>query len=57
MLTLYIGLHVKCQLFLSHFKGTCIFSADFQKNTQILKITKIRPVGDELFHVDGGQTD
>jgi len=33
------------------------FLGRFSKNTQILKITKIRPVGDELFHVDGGQTD
>jgi len=28
---MYIGLHVKCSLFLSHFKDTWIFSIDFRK--------------------------
>jgi len=28
---MYIGLHVKCQLFSSDFYGTWIFSTDFRK--------------------------
>ena len=31
----FIGLHVKCPLFLSHFNATWIFSTDFSKNTEM----------------------
>jgi hypothetical protein len=43
---MYIGLHVKCPLFLPDF--LCRFS----KKTQIENFMKIRSVGAELFHVD-----
>ena len=57
---MYIGLHVKYPLFLSNFNEIWIFVADFKKNTQVSNFGKIRPLGAELFHVDGrtnGQTD
>jgi len=52
---MYIGLHVKYPLFLSDFNETYI-SRQFSKNLQISNLMKIRPVGAELFHADGGQT-
>jgi len=48
-----IGLHVKYPLFSFDFNVPWIFSTDFPKNTQALIFMKIRPVGAELFHVDG----
>jgi hypothetical protein len=48
-------LHVKYPLFLSDFKQTWLSSTDIQK-TQISTFIDIRPVGAQLFHVDG-QTD
>ena len=51
---MYVGLHVKYPLFLSHFNEIWIFSIDFSKNAQLFM--KISSVGDELFHTDG-QTD
>ena len=54
------SLRVKQTFFLSHCKETCIFSTDFRKKKKKLnystKFHKIRPVGAELFHMDG-QTD
>ena len=49
----YMGLHEKCRLFLSGFDGIWIFSTDFLRDTQISDFMKVRPVGAELFHVDG----
>jgi hypothetical protein len=42
-----------CQLFFSDFKETCNFHNKFWKNTQISNFIKMRPMGAELFHVDG----
>ena len=50
---MYIGLHVKYQLFTSHFKATWIFWTQLQKIFKYLISWKIRPVGDGLFHTDG----
>jgi len=52
---MYIGIHVKCLLFLSDFNKTLICSNKFSKNTQLQTVTKIRQEGAE-FHADG-QTD
>jgi hypothetical protein len=55
----YLGLHVKCPIFLSDFTQILIFSADFDKSI-ISNFTNVRPVGDELIHADGqmdGRTD
>jgi len=53
---MYIGLHVKYQLFLSDLNETSIFSTDFRKKPPTSNFMKIRSVGTELFHADG-QTD
>jgi len=53
MIKIYIGLRVKYPLFLSDFIEILIFPADFRKNTQILNVLKICPVGAELLHADG----
>ena len=45
---MYIGLHVKCPLFLSDFNETSIFLTDFRKNAQISNIMKILSVGSEF---------
>ena len=50
---MHIGLHAKCPFFLSDFKENLISSTDFQKNTHIGNLMKIRPVGVELHHADG----
>ena len=54
---MYIGVHVKWPLFLYDFNGTWIFLQDIfrkkKKTPQISNFMKIRPVGDENFHVDG----
>jgi len=48
-----IGLHVKYRLFLSDFNETLNFLDRFAKITQISNFMKFRPVGAQLFHVDG----
>jgi len=50
---MYIGLRVKCPLFLSDFKETWIFFDRFSNNPPISSSIKIRSVGTELFHADG----
>ena len=52
----YLGLRVKCPLFLSDFNETGIFWTDFRKNNEISNFMKIRLLGAELFSADG-QTD
>jgi hypothetical protein len=47
-----IRLHVKYPLFLPDSNQDRIFKADL-KSPQILNVTKIRPVGHELFRADG----
>jgi hypothetical protein len=47
------GLHLEYLLFLSYFNKTWNFLDIFSKNTQISTFMKIRPVGAQLFHVDG----
>ena len=51
MIKMYICLHVECQLLLSDFNETRIFSTDLRKTLKS-NFTQIRPVGAELFHVD-----
>jgi len=46
---MYIGLHVKYLLFLFYIKETWIFSTDFEKYSNIMKI---RSVGAEFFYAD-----
>ena len=43
----------KVPLFLSDFNETWIFSIDFQENSKISNLIKIRSVRAELFHADG----
>jgi len=45
---MYVRLHVKYPLFLSHFN----FLGRFSKNSQIQNFTKIRPMGAVLFHAN-----
>jgi hypothetical protein len=47
----YVGLHVKCPLFLSGSDETRMFSTVCEKSSNI-NFMKIRPVGAELFHAD-----
>jgi hypothetical protein len=49
---MYKGAHVKYPLFLSYFSENWTFSKFFSNNTQISNLTKIRPVGAELFHAE-----
>jgi len=50
---MYIGLRIKCPLFLSYFNKTYIFPTVLKKYIRISNFTKIRPVGAEFFHADG----
>ena len=51
---MYIGLHIKCPLFMSYINGTWIFSTDFWKKIiRISNIVKIHTVGARFFHADG----
>ena len=45
--------YTKYPLFLSDFKETWIQLKDVRKNVEISNFMNIRPVGAELFHVDG----
>jgi hypothetical protein len=51
---MYIGLHVKYQLFLTDINEIWIFQTVFffSKNTQISNLIEIRELGAELFHAD-----
>jgi hypothetical protein len=49
---MYIGLHVKCPLFLSDFNETWIFWKDFRKHIQILNSMQILPVAAKMLHAD-----
>jgi hypothetical protein len=49
---LYIGFHIKYQLFLSECNENSNF-LQISKHTQIPNSMKVRPVGIELFHADG----
>jgi len=49
-------IYIKYSLISSYFSDPLIFSTDFSTHTQISNLMKIRPLGAELFHVDG-QTD
>jgi len=56
---MYIDLHVKYPVFFFQILMKVEFSRQVFKNNQISSLTKIRPVGAELFHADGrtdGQT-
>ena len=58
LLKMYIGLDVKCRLFLSYFKEISIFATDIRKkkkNSQLLKIHE-NPSGESRV-VPCGQTD
>jgi len=48
--------HLKYSLILSYINDTLISSTEFSTRTQISNFMKIRPVGADVFHVDG-QTD
>ena len=51
---MYIGLHVKYPIFLSDFNKIYNFLSDrVSKNTQILNLMKICPVGAELMYAVG----
>jgi len=47
---MYLGLHVKYPSFVTDFKR---FLDIFSKNIQIPNFMKIRPVGAEMFHLNG----
>jgi len=49
---MYIGLHVKCRLFLSDFKEMSLFLTDFRKIMKHKIPLKIRAVGVELLRAD-----
>ena len=49
---MYIGLHAKYRFFLSDFNKDEFLWTDFSKNSQKVKLIKIRPVGAKLSHVD-----
>jgi len=53
---MYVGLHVKYPLFLPDFSETWICSTDFSKNTQVLNLIEIYPVGSEKVDMNT-QTD
>jgi hypothetical protein len=47
---MYIGLYVKCPVFLWDFNGTSVLSTGFLKSYRTSSL-QIRPVEAELFHV------
>jgi hypothetical protein len=49
---MYIGLNVKYMVFLSDLHQPLIFSDIFSKNPQISNFINIRPVGNDLCHVN-----
>ena len=57
---MYIGLHVKCPLFLSDFNENWILWDRFSKNNQVINFMKISGLRAEFFHAEGeivGWTD
>ena len=52
-MNIYIALHVRYPLCLSHFYETCIFLTYFRKILKYQISKKIRPLGGELFYADG----
>jgi len=52
---MYIGIRVKCPLFMSGFSETRSLSTDCRKTFNISNFMKMCPVGTELFHAEGGR--
>jgi len=50
---MYVGLHVKCPLFLPYCNKTWFFSTVFEKSSEKYIFMKSRPLGADLFHADG----
>jgi len=48
-----VGLHAKYPFILARFYRALNFLDIFSKNTQVSDLTKILPVGADLFHSDG----
>jgi hypothetical protein len=49
----YVGLHVKCLIFVLDLNKNLISLEKFSKNIQMSNLMKIGILGAELFHADG----